>query len=74
MKCPKCKQIHLGIKKYSNGDRVYIHKRWIGPGGVAEITNWCYVRYVRKPKCTIESASCRIKQAAIEAAKKWGRY
>ena len=72
MKCPRCGLGHLGIKKYSNGDRLYIHKQCVGPQGAPEITDWCYVRYVRKPKCTIESASCRIKQAAIEAATKWG--
>jgi len=72
MKCPKCNRTHLGIRKYVGGDRLYIHKQWIGPGGMPEIVDWCYVRYIRKPKCTIESAPCRIKQAAVEAAKEWG--
>ena len=71
MKCPKCGQGHLGIRKYVGGDRLYIHKRWIGPGGMLEIVDWCYVRYVHKPKYTAVSL-CRIKQAASTAAKEWG--
>ena len=69
MKCPKCGQRHLGIKKYAGGDRLYIHKRWTGPEGKAEIVDWCYVRYIRKPKVAL--APCKIKQAAVEAAKEW---
>lgn len=70
MKCPKCFQKHLGVKKYAGGDRLYIHKRWIGPGGTPEIVDWCYVRYVVGPKYTL--TPCRIKQAAVEAAQEWG--
>jgi len=69
MKCPKCGQRHLGIKKYAGGDRAYIHKGWINPRGMPEIVDWCYVRYVVRPKYI---APCRIKQAAIQAAKTWG--
>ena len=72
MKCPKCDRTHLGIKKYAGGDRLYIHKQRTGPRGVPEIVDWCYVRYIRKLKNTTKSASCRIKQAAVEAAQEWG--
>ena len=71
MKCPKCDRTHLGIKKYVGGDRLYIHKQRTGPRGVPEIVDWCYVRYVHKPKYTAVSL-CRIKQAASTAAQEWG--
>ena len=70
MKCPKCGQKHLGIKKYAGGDRLYIHKRWTNPEGKAEIIDWCYVRYIVRPKIAL--APCRIKQAASVAAQEWG--
>jgi len=71
MKCPECGREHLGIKKYAGGDRLYIHKQWTGPRGTREIVDWCYVRYVYKPKHTIKSARCRVKQAASRAATEW---
>ncbi len=44
MDCPKCGKRVIDIRKYKNGDRLYVHEAKLVLGGkLCEITKSCYV-------------------------------